>query len=172
MSDGDDSKAGWGVQDPLRRMLLMTALAAYANSSIPKGFAASAADPARDAFAAVSTMLTGRTSLDPEQASRLYDALAEDDPQFPTQMQALLALIDRRQIAPLQLQLLLDAGNSALAALPRKIMTAWCIGVVGAGERAHCIAFETNLTNIIVRDHLKPPSYCYGVYGSWAQKPA
>jgi len=66
----------------------------------------------------------------------------------------------------------LDSEKSPVAALPRKIATAWYIGVVGDGEKARCITFETNLTNVVVSDKLTPPSYCYGGYGSWAEKPA
>jgi hypothetical protein len=119
-----------------------------------------------------SIVLTGRTSLDPMQASRLYEALVNDDPQFATGLQALGTLIDQRKIDPLQLQQVLDSERSPVAALPRKIATAWYIGVVGDGEKARCITFETNLTNVVVSDKLNPPSYCYGGYGSWAEKPA
>ncbi len=60
---------------------------------------------------------------------------------------------------------------SPLAALPRKIATAWFMGIVGSGEKARCIAYESALNAVIVQDVLKPPTYAYGVYGSWAKKP-
>jgi hypothetical protein len=157
--------------DPARRALLATLLAAYAASFIPSTFAAPAGEAGREAFLAASKLLTGRPSLDSNDASRLYDALAADDPQFPAKAQALLALIEHGKIDLLLLQQMLDGESSALAAVPREIVTAWYTGVVGDGENARCITFETNLLNVIVDDHLKPPSYCYGVYGSWAQKP-
>jgi Membrane bound FAD containing D-sorbitol dehydrogenase len=75
------------------------------------------------------------SSLDPSQASRLYDALVADDPQFAAGVQALLTLIEQRKIDPLQLQHVLDSEHFTLAALPRKIATAWYIGVVGDGEQ-------------------------------------
>jgi hypothetical protein len=157
--------------DPVRRALLTSLLAASAASVIPPAFAAPAAGAAQDAFVSASKILTGRPSLDAAQASRLYEALVNDDPQFPTGRQALVTLIEQRKIDPLQLQHVLDSENSPVAALPRKIATAWYIGVVGDGEKARCITFETNLTNVIVSDKLKPPSYCYGGYGSWTEKP-
>jgi hypothetical protein len=157
--------------DPVRRALLTSLLAASAASVIPSAFAAPAADAAQDAFVSASKILTGRTSLDPEQASLLYSALIADDPQFAAGVQALATILDQRKIDPLQLQHVLDNEHSALAALPRKIVTAWYLGVVGDGEKARCITFETNLTNVIVSDKLKPPSYCHGGYGSWAEKP-
>jgi hypothetical protein len=80
-------------------------------------------------------------------------------------------LITARSVELPKLQSVLDNERSALAALPRRILSAWFLGIVGEGERARCIAFETALNAVIVEDVLKPPTYCYGVYGSWAQKP-
>jgi len=157
--------------DPVRRALLTSLLAASAASAIRPAFAAPTTDAAGDAFLAASKTLTGRSSLDATQASRLYAALLADDPQFAAGVQALVTLIDQRKIDPMQLQHLLDSQHSALAALPRKIVTAWYTGIVGDGEKARCITFETALMNVIVSDKLKPPSYCYGGYGSWAEKP-
>ena len=151
---------------------MVALLAAGVAPAIPPAFAATTPEAVPDAFLAVSKILTGRPSLDPAQASRLYAALFADDPQFAGGLEALLALIDERKIDPLQLQHVLDSERSPVAPLPRKIMTAWCVGVVGADENARCVTFETNLTNVIVSDKLKPPSYCYGGYGSWVDQPA
>ena len=52
-----------------------------------------------------------------------------------------------------------------------EIVTAWYLGVVGEGERARVVAFEKRSTPWSVADVLKPPTYCYGVYGSWTKKP-
>ena len=71
----------------------------------------------------------------------------------------------------MQLQALLDGEHSPLALLPRRIVSAWYLGIVGEGEHARCVAFETALNAAVVADVLKPPTYCYGVYGSWARKP-
>jgi fructose 5-dehydrogenase small subunit len=161
-----------GAHNPERRAVLAALLAASAASVIPPALAAPTTDAAHDAFLAASKILTGRSSLDPDQASRLYDALLADDSQFAAGVQSLVTLIDQRKVDPLQLQHVLDSEHSTLAALPRKIVTAWYVGVVGDGEKARCITFETNLTNVIVSDKLKPASYCYGGYGSWAEKPA
>jgi len=86
-------------------------------------------------------------------------------------VRALLALINERKIDPLRLQKVLDAERSPLATLPRKIVSAWFLGIVGSGEQARCIAYETALNAVIVADVLKPPTYAYGVYGSWEKKP-
>lgn len=174
LSGAGDSERSTKVgdqHDPVRRTLLATLLAASAASFLPASLAAPAGSD-RGAFLETSKLLTGRASLDPEQTARLFDALVAEDPQFPAQISSLLSLLDERKIDPLHLQQTLDAESSALAALPRKILRAWYVGVVGEDEHARCIAFETSLMNVIVDDHLKPPSYCYGVYGSWSKKPA
>jgi hypothetical protein len=158
--------------NPERRILLGGALAASAVAFIPAAFAAAGdANAASQAFLSVSKALCGRDSLNPDDAVRLCNALVADDAQFSAGVQALAALMDRRQIDPLNLQQALDDEHSPLAALPRKIVTAWYLGVVGEGDKAQCLSFETNLSNELVDDKLRPPSYCYGGYGSWSEKP-
>jgi hypothetical protein len=157
--------------DPGRRRLLASLLTAYTASLIPWALAQPVADAERGAFAAVSAILAGRQSLDAVQATRLYDALTADDSGFPAAVRKLLALINEQKIDPLQLQKVLDAKHGALAALPRKIVTAWFMGIVGSGEQARCMAYETALNAVIVEDVLRPPTYAYGVYGSWEKKP-
>ncbi|PUA19857.1 sugar dehydrogenase complex small subunit [Glaciimonas sp. PCH181] len=154
-----------------RRTLLVGLLSAYSASLIPWALAQPVADADQGAFVAVSAILAGRQALDAVQAKRLYDALTADDSAFPAAARALLALINERKIDPLALQKTLDDEHSPLAAVPRKIVTAWCMGIVGDGEKARCIAYETALNAVIVEDVLKPPTYAYGVYGSWAKKP-
>jgi hypothetical protein len=161
---GDD-----GEPDPQRRALLTGLAAAYLSWVVAPAHAQTAA--AQDAFLAFSKYLTGRPSLDPGQAERLQEAFA-DAPQFATELPALLAWIEERAIKAGQLQRALDAEGSALAALPRRIVTAWYTGVVGEGARARCITFETSLMHQIVADRLNPASYCYGGYGSWVDIPA
>ena len=45
------------------------------------------------------------------------------------------------------------------------------LGDVGAGDTATCITYTNALMNVAVSDVLRPPSYAYGPYGSWAAKP-
>ncbi|CAM5488460.1 sugar dehydrogenase complex small subunit [Rhodanobacter lindaniclasticus] len=157
--------------DPSRRRLLVGLLTAYTATLIPWALAQEVADDARGAFTAVSAILVGRPSLDTAQAARTYDALVADDTRFPADVQALLALINQRHIDPLQLQHVLDDEKSPLASLPRRIMRAWALGVVGSGKDARCVAYETALDAVIVADVLKPPTFAYGAYGSWSAKP-
>jgi hypothetical protein len=158
--------------DSERRILLGGALAASAAAFIPAAFAAVGnRNAAGEAFLSVSKALCGHDSLDAKGAVRLCNALIADNPQFAADVQSLAALIDQRKIDPINLQKVLDDEHSPLAALPRKIVTAWYLGVVGEGDQAQCVSFETNLSNELVSDKLRPPSYCYGDYGSWSEKP-
>lgn len=169
----DDGAIGSGdPASPSRRRVLVGLLTAYTATLIPWALAQEVPDGARGAFVAVSAILVGRPSLDAAQARRTYDALVADDTHFPTDVQALLTLINQRRIDPLQLQATLDNEHSPLASLPRRIMSAWALGVVGSGESARCVAYESALDAVIVADVLKPPTYAYGSYGSWTRKPA
>ena len=158
--------------DPSRRRLLAGLLTAYTASLIPWALAQPASHADRGAFTALSALLVGRQALDAAQATRLYDALATASPHFPADVQVLLTLINERHIDPLQLQGVLDGEHSPLAPLPRSIMSAWALGVVGSGENARCVAYETALDAVIVADVLKPPTYACGAYGSWTGKPS
>lgn len=79
--------------------------------------------------------------------------------------------MNERKVDPLQLQRVLDSEKSPLAALPRKIVTGWFMGIVGSGDKARAIAYEKALNAVIVSDVLQPPTYCYGAYASWTKKP-
>jgi hypothetical protein len=158
--------------DRERRLLLAAFAGAYASSLIPWALAQPVRNPDSGAFMALSALLVGRASLDAALGRRLYEALAATDSGFAASAQALLAFINERKVDPLQLQATLDAGKSPLAAMPRRIMSAWCLGIVGDGDKARCIAFEEALNARMVADVLKPPTYAYGPYGSWHRKPA
>lgn len=159
------------VPDRTRRIMLAGLVSAYTASLIPWALAQPVDDQAQGAFLALSAIIAGRQSLDGGLAKRYFDALTADDPGFPVAAKALLALINDRKIDPMQLQQVLDDEKSPLAPLPRKIATAWFMGIVGSGEKARVLAYEDALNAVIVADVLKPPTYCYGAYGSWANKP-
>lgn len=171
MKNSGDVAETLQAYSPKRRRLLATLLSAYTTSLIPWAAAQAVADDSHGAFLAISAILAGRQSLDSALAKRLYDALVAYDPGFPTAASALLTLINEQKIDPIQLQKRLDAEHSALAPLPRMIVTAWFMGIVGEGDRARCIAYENALNAVIVEDVLTPPTYAYGVYGSWSKKP-
>lgn len=181
-----DSSTDYRPPNALRRMLVGGIAVGYATSLLPTGFLASAfaADatapgasgaPALSASTAafndVSLFLTGRSTLDATQAQRLLAALEASDPHFAASLDALAAFIATQKPDPLALQHLLDAEKASFAALPRAILTAWYVGVVGSNEEAKCVTYESSLMYVVVADHVKPPSYAYGAYGSWSAKP-
>jgi hypothetical protein len=161
-----------GQLDMRRRRLLGGMLGAYASSLVPWALAQPVADADRGAFQALSAILCGRSALDAALGARLYDALTADDREFTHKASALLHDIEQRKLDPLQLQATLDAEKSPLAAVPRAIVTAWYMGIVGEGEHARVLAYEDAVNAEVVADVLKPPTYCYGRYGSWTRKPA
>lgn len=169
MDDGNSVlQANDGVT---RRWLLGGVLTAYTASLIPWALAQPLDDRDQGAFLAVSAIIAGRQALDAQLAKRLYDALIADDKNFSSMAHELLSLIDARKIEPLNLQKVLDAEKSPLAGIPRAIARAWFLGIVGSGVKARCLAYENALNATIVSDVLKPPTYAYGVYGSWTAKP-
>lgn len=157
--------------DPARRLLLFGLVSAYTASLIPWALAQEASDPDNGAFLALSAILVGRQSLDTAHAGRLYAALVADDPGFPAAAGALLDMIERRRIDPMQLKKTLDDEKSPLSTMPWRIVTAWYMGIVGDGAKARTLAFETALNAQVVADVLRPPTYAYGAYGSWTRKP-
>jgi hypothetical protein len=154
-----------------RRTVLGALLSASTAALIPWALGEPVADAPQGAFLALSALIAGRQALDAHQAQRLYAALVADDAGFAAATQALLALINARKIDVAVLQKTLDDAGSPLAAVPRKIATAWFAGTVGSGAKARCLAYETALNAQIVADVLKPPSYAYGAYGSWTRQP-
>jgi Membrane bound FAD containing D-sorbitol dehydrogenase len=176
MTHPHEPDTGRAVPNAGRRLMLASILASYASSFIPWPLAnAQTADSgtatAPEAFLSVSRVITGRATLDPTQADRLYAGLSATVASFSTQLNALAAFIASNPSAASQLQAALDAANAPFAKLPRQIATAWYVGVVGAGPVARCVTYETSLMNVVVSDRLKPPSYAYGPYGSWGRNP-
>jgi hypothetical protein len=168
-----------GLELPSRRRFIGTAFvgALAVNLGLSWLKPALAADQvvattAPPAFLDVSQKLCGRGHLEPGLASRLYRALATAHPDMPAQLKQLADVMAQPGFDVNSLQASLDAARPAYAALPRAIVSAWYTGVVGEGENAHCVAYEEALMNVTVADQLKPPSYAYGNYGSWARQPA
>lgn len=125
----------------------------------------------QEAFLDLSRFLTGRESLNREQSARLFEALAEKTADFGAEVAQLGSRISERNLDAGRLQQTLDSEGSALAGLPRQIMSAWYTGIVGEGGAARCVTFETSLMHQLVADRLDPPSYCYGPHASWSDAP-
>jgi hypothetical protein len=178
MTTPHEPETAQSVPSPGRRLLLTSILASYASSFMPWPMAqaqsaASAPVPAaaNDAFLSLSSLITGRATLDAAQAKRLLDGLVATTPSFAEQLSALAAFVVSNKPAAHDLQASLDAAKAPFAKLPGVIATAWYVGVVGAGADARCVTYESSLMNVVVGDRLKPPSYAYGPYGSWGRNP-
>lgn len=120
-------------------------------------------------FSAVSTALTGHASFDPPLLNALYAAFGAQDAQFDERL-GRLALLLRGTPAD-ALKPVLVGKNADLVTLPADLLTGWYLGIVGKGEHSVCVAYASNLSNRLVADVLRPPSYAYGAYGSWSHKP-
>lgn len=168
-----------GLASARRRVLLSAALAAVwaVPLASPLLAAAASADgsatpaPSPD-FLEVSRFLTGHATLDGSLAARLYGAFVALDAGFAARAATLAAYIKQSGVAPSALQKALDADKSAVADLPRQLMQGWMLGIVGSGEKARCVAYEDSLANVAALPYVRPPSFAYGTYGSWAVRPA
>lgn len=126
----------------------------------------------RKAFIRVSKALCGDDPLDAAQATVLLDALQKQDGRFAADCIALDQFIAAQAPDPLQWQAALDAAKVPFAALPRRIVSAWYIGVVGSGTKARALTYVSSLMYRVTADRLRPPSYAYGAYGSWRVDPS
>jgi hypothetical protein len=169
--DESSGSPGSPTASPLRRRLLAGLVGAYTATLMPWALAQPIKTDSQGAFLALSALIAGRQTLDAAMADRIYQALAAETPDFPASTAALLQLIEKRKIDPLQLQQTLDDAKSPLAPLPRKIAAAWFLGVIGTGTKARVIAYAHALNAQMVADVLRPPTYAYGPYGSWTRKP-
>lgn len=126
-----------------------------------------------DDFTRLSLWLTGRRLLPADFSQALQEAFTRLDAGFPDQVTRLLTYLNQHQppAEGLADHLLANAETADLAGLPRQILTGWYLGVVGQGKEAVCVTYTEALANKNVGDILRPPSYSYGAYGTWAEKP-
>src|SRR5690606_14248427 len=121
---------------PARRRLLVSILSTYTATMVPWALAAPIKNDTEGAFMALSALLVGRKMLDTAMAERLYEALVKNDSDLSAAASALLEQINQQHIDPLSLQKVLDDTQSPHAAVPRKIVNAWYMGIVGEGADA------------------------------------
>ena len=167
-----EARPGSPIAPPSRRTVLAGMVSVIAATLIPSAGAEVAPNAGRDSFLALSAIIAGPRAVDGPLARRLFDALQADDPSFAAAAGTLLNLVNEQHLDSSGLQQALDAGHPELAALPRRVASAWFMGIVGKGEKARCVAYESALGSVIVADRLRPPTYAYGPYASWAAQPA
>jgi hypothetical protein len=147
--------------------------AAPTEGAAPSAPAASAtpAPGAAAGFMALSQFLTEREDLNAQLGGRMHTALQALNAEFPAQAAALWAWVQTEQVPLEQLNQRLQADKPELAAIPAQVMQAWYLGIAGDGAKARVVAYEFALNAQTVADKLKPPTYAYGVYGSWTSNP-
>lgn len=154
-----------------RRRLLGGALAAVGTVQLaPLSWAAA---PAADAegFMALSRYLTERDGLSTKLGARMQAALQSLNAQFSEQALALWQWIEAEKVPLAQLNARLKADKPELAGIPGDVMQVWYMGIAGSGLNTRVVAYEFALNALTVADKLRPPSYAYGVYGSWGRNP-
>lgn len=154
-----------------RRHLLGGALAAGAVQLMPWSQAAAPVAETSASFMGLSQYLTARADLNAGLGTRLQAALQALDAEFPARSAALWAWVQSQQVPLEEFQTRLQAEKPELAAIPAQVMQAWYLGIAGDGAKARVVAYEFALNAQTVGDKLKPPTYAYGVYGSWTSNP-
>lgn len=127
---------------------------------------------ATPAFLNLSRYLIERKDLSLSLAARLQAGLSGLDPQMGARVEALWQWVSGQAVALSELDSRLKAEQPDLAGLPRQLMQAWYMGIVGSDQQARVLAYEYALNAQLVSDRLRPPTYSYGVYGSWMSNPS
>lgn len=154
-----------------RRQLLGGFLAAGAVQLAPWALAAAPAATASPGFMALSRYLTERDDLNPGLAARLQAAWQELDNKFGANVDALWQWVQANQVALADLNTRIKAEKPELAHVPGQLMQAWWLGIAGSGHDTRVVAYEFALNAQLVAGKLRPPSYLYGLHGSWTSNP-
>lgn len=123
------------------------------------------------AFMRLSQYLTGKNSLDADIGHAIFANLIDGDPHFTQQVAQLNDFVASSTTPANGLQAVLDSSQPALANVPKRIMPAWYLGVVGTGAKARTVAYEQALMYPPIADVIVMPSFARGVPGYWAQPP-
>lgn len=156
-------------EEPSRRKVLQGAAVGLVTAAAP-GLAAAQTSAVSD-FAKVSSFLTGKNVLNNDVAAALLNAFTTIDPSFAGKLSRLSQLISSDVVTTDNLDRTLEGTSADLVHLPRSILSAWYMGVVGTGAESICVTYADNLANAAVSDVLSPPSYAYGPCNSWAARP-
>jgi hypothetical protein len=155
------------------RRRLLQGMGALAALTVIPAFPSYANASDDSSFTKLSTLLTGKSQL-PENFTRvLLAAFSRIDSSFSSKTSRLQQWIEHNTVSANEIssKLAADPSVADLAHLPTDILTGWYLGVVGKGDNAICVAYIEALANQVVADKLRPPTYAYGAYGSWAAQP-
>lgn len=155
-----------------RKVLAAGAAACISLLALPKGSQATAeaSSALLKSFLELSRLLTGHEQLDEGFAQRILDVMAEEK-HFTESLAQLLRAASAQAGHIDGLYNTLKTSQPALAALSQDIMKAWYLGIVGKGPKTQCVAYQTSLAQQAVKDYIRPPTYAYGGYGTWAESP-
>ncbi|MBV0892298.1 sorbitol dehydrogenase family protein [Paracoccus sp. Z118] len=158
--------------------------------SLPLAAGAQEAAGGLEEFMRVSARLTGHDDLPPAQGRVAFEALSARFPGFDAGLTQLAGFMDERGTEASGLQTALDEAGAEFAWIPRQIVSAWYLGVVGVidspadaeaglvppeaveeGTPAamHTVAWEQALMFAPLAGTIPIPSYVYRE--NWAEKP-
>jgi len=147
-----------------RRRLLGAACVGAATGALllsPVAPAWAAAETELAVFMDLSKRLTGRSDLDARFGQRLYDTLVKRDTGFATSLGELQGKLGKTP------QGLSEKAQDAA----RQILSAWYLGMVGSDYTATVVSYPDALMFKAAGGILKPRAFCFGMPGSWAEKP-
>lgn len=121
----------------------------------------------QDAFLQLSAALVGKQDLDPQVSSRIFDALAQQQPAAVAALPELTRLA-KTHGSP---QAILAASTGPARDAMLAITAAWYTGTVGKGTAAVTAAYRDALMQRPVADGLFPQTYALGGPGWWVATP-
>ncbi|MGE3742039.1 MAG: sugar dehydrogenase complex small subunit [Geminicoccaceae bacterium] len=153
------------------------------------GQAATASTAGFEDFMRLSARLTSRDELLPAQGRVAFDALSTRFPGFRDGMARLIGFMEAHDVEVSKAQAALDEAGAEFAWIPRQIVSAWYLGVVGAVETLadaeaglmppgategtsqaiQTVAWEQALMFVPLAGTIPVPSYAFD--GNWAEKP-
>lgn len=121
-------------------------------------------------FMQVSQWLTQQDNLNAKVGTALLLAQTQADPAFAGKLAELKHLLQSQPALLQQDRLTFPADQAASEKLAKTILSGWCTGVVGKGNKAQYVTYINTLPNQWVSSKLVPPSFSYGPCGSWAKQ--
>lgn len=130
-------------------------------SPVAPVWAAAAAEAELATFMELSRRLTGRNDLDAKVGQSLHETLLKHDAGFAARLGELQGKLGKT-----------PQGLSEKARdTARQILSAWYLGMVGSDYTATVVSYPDALMFKAAGGVIKPRAFCYGMPGSWAEKP-
>ncbi|WP_242672919.1 sugar dehydrogenase complex small subunit [Azotobacter chroococcum] len=127
----------------------------------PVWAAAARAEAELATFMELSRHLTGRNDLDAKVGQSLHETLVKRDAAFAARLGELQGKLGKTP------QGLSEKAQDAA----RQILSAWYLGMVGSDYTATVVSYPDALMFKAAGGVIKPRAFCFGMPGSWAEKP-